>query len=197
VKKVAFIFLCLVTSFSFSQSACDCNPQEIQFSDAYVNTQQVVFLGKTVSVSKGTDYNKATFFIQQLFKGTASQKFDVYFESKDNCSLKFNEGEDWLIYANYKRGKALAVYCSRCRKNVINTNKNVDLTYVKNDLSFDEEVEKLSELLGKQNFSKGITNSETMHNNIIPNGWQRIVLIIVSAVGLVLAYIALDRVFRK
>ena len=180
-----------------AQNACDCNSQEMEFSENYVNNQQLIFLGKTVSINKGTDYNKATFLIQQLFKGTASKKFDVYFDNKDSCALKFNVGEDWLIYANYKQGKALAAYCSRCRKNIINTNRNVDLMYVKTDLSFDEEIEKLNAVLGTQKFSQGITDSETAHNNIIPNGWQRIVLIIISALGLVIAYVFLNKLFKK
>ena len=197
MKKILYLFFCLTTAVSFAQSACDCNPQDMQFSESYVSAQQLIFRGKTVSTAKGTDYDKVTFLIEQLFKGTASQKFDVYFESKDSCSLKFIEGEDWLIYANYKRGKALVKYCSRSRKNVINTNRNVDLLYIKSDLGFDEEIDKLNETLGNQNFSQELTGTETAHNNVIPNSWQRLVLIVASAIGLVIAYLSLNRIFKK
>ena len=189
------MFLLNVKLF-FAQDDCACDEKEMAFSQQYVNSQELIFRGKTIGVTQGTDYDKATFLIIQLFKGTAAQQMDVYFETKNNCSLKFTVGEDWLIYANYKQGKALAVYCSRCRKNIINTNRNVDLMYVKSDISIDDETDELQKILGQQKFSQQITK-DTAHNNIIPNFWQRILLIIFSALGLVVMYVLLNKFLKN
>src|ERR1035437_8458096 len=83
----AFVFQSIV-----SQNNCNCNENEIAFSDAYVNTNQLIFRGKTFSVSKGTDYDKVTFVVGKLFKGTAAKEVTVYIDAKNPCALKFNVG---------------------------------------------------------------------------------------------------------
>ncbi|HKC67659.1 MAG TPA: hypothetical protein VKG26_05475 [Bacteroidia bacterium] len=181
----------------FAQTNCNCNEKEIEFSQGYIDANNLIFRGKTVSTSKGTDYDKVTFTIDKLFKGVAAKQLDVYFDGKNPCALKFNAGEDWLIYANYKSGKPLLVYCSRSRKNVINTNKNIDLMYIKSDITVDDETDKLTELCGLKNFTEPIADTENAHNNIIPTGWQRILLIIFSVIGFAVIYFGLNKVFKK
>ena len=192
------LFLALIFWPAFAQTNCNCNEKEIEFSEAYVNANQLIFRGKTIGTSKGIDYDKVTFTIDKLFKGTSSKQVDVYFDTKNPCKIKFNPGEDWLIYANYKSGKPLLVYCSRSRKNVINTNKNIDLMYVKSDISIDDETDKLIALCGLKPFTDHINNNnETAHNNIIPTGWQRIFLIIFSLVGFVVIYLVMNKLWKK
>jgi len=195
ILYILIFFLSLYTSFS--QDNCNCNEKEIVFSEGYVNANELIFRGKTVSVTKGIDFDKVTFKVNTLFKGVSPQQVEVYFDNKNVCALKFNAGEDWLIYANYKSAKPVVVYCSRSRKNVINTNKNIDLMYIKSDLTIDDETDKLTELCGLKNFTEPITNNEKAHDNIIPTGSQRILLIIFSLIGFALIYFVLNRVMKK
>ena len=187
----------MIFQVSFSQDNCNCNEKETVFSEGYVNSNQLIFRGKTISTAKGTDYNKVTFQVNSLFKGIASRQTDVYFDAKNPCVLKFNPGEDWLIYANYKSGKPVMVYCSRSRKNVINTNKNIDLMYVKSDITIDDETDKLTELYGLKAFTEPIANTESAHDNIIPSGSQRILLIIFSLIGFALIYFVMNKLWKK
>ncbi len=180
-----------------SQDNCNCKESEIAFADGYVNANQLIFRGKTISINKGTDYDRVTFLVNKLFKGVASKQVTVYFDSKNACALKFNAGEDWLIYANYEKGKPFVAYCSRSRKNVINTNKNVDLMYIKSDLNVDDETDKLTELCGLKPFTETMSANENAHSNIIPNGWERIVLILISFVCFVGIYLVLNRYMKK
>jgi hypothetical protein len=197
MRPLLTLLFALFFQFAFTQTNCNCNEKEIEFSEAYVNSNQLIFRGKTVSTSKGTDYDKVTFSVSKLFKGTAAKQVDVYFDAKNPCVLKFNTGEDWLIYANYKSGKPLLAYCSRSRKNVINTNKNIDLMYVKSDITIDDETEKLSELCGLKPVTVPISENEDGHSNIIPTGSQRILLIIFSVIGFALIYFVLNKVMKK
>jgi hypothetical protein len=191
------LFFLFLFQFALPQENCNCNEKEIVFSEGYVNSNQLIFRGKTISTSKGTDYDKVTFLVAKLFKGTAAQQTDVYFDAKNLCTLKFNPGEDWLIYANYKSGKPLLVYCSRSRKNVINTNKNIDLMYIKSDITIDDETDKLTELCGLKTFTEPIANADSAHDNIIPTSLQRILLIICSVIGFTLIYFVLNKVMKK
>jgi len=187
-----FLFQSLV-----SQNNCNCNENEIVFTDTYINANQLIFRGKTISVSKGTDYDKVIFLVSKLFKGISPKQVTVYFDNKNACAFKFNTGEDWLIYANYQKAKPFVAYCSRSRKNVINTNKNIDLMYIKSDITIDDETDKLTELCGLKKFTESMPTNENAHSNIIPNGWQRIVLILISLIGFVGIYIVLNRVGKK
>jgi hypothetical protein len=180
-----------------AQNNCNCNEAEIAFTDTYINSNQLIFRGKTINVSKGTDYDRVVFQVSKLFKGVSPKQVTVYFDGKNACAFKFNTGEDWLIYANYDKGKPFVAYCSRSRKNVVNTNKNVDLMYVKSDLSVDDETDKLIAQCGLKPFSESMSSNENAHSNIIPNGWQRIVLILVSLVGFVGIYLLVNRMGKK
>jgi hypothetical protein len=182
---------------AFPQNNCNCNENEIAFTDAYVNANQLIFRGKTLGVSKGTDYDKAVFLVSKLFKGIAPKQVTVYFDNKNACALKFTIGEDWLIYANYQKAKPFVAYCSRSRKNVINTNKNIDLMYIKSDISVDDETDKLTELCGLKKFTESMPTNENAHSNIIPNRWQHIVLILISLLAFVGIYLMLNKFWKK
>ena len=197
MRPLLILLFTLLFQAAFMQTNCNCNEKEIEFSEGYVNANNLIFRGKTVSTSKGTDYHKVTFSVDKLFKGTAAKQVDVYFDAKNPCVLKFNIGEDWLIYGNYKSAKPVIAYCSRSRKNVINTNKNIDLMYVKSDITIDDETDKLTELCGLKAFTVPILENEDGHSNIIPTGSQRILLIIFSVIGFALIYFVLNRVMKK
>ncbi|MHB8261189.1 MAG: hypothetical protein ACYDCN_11410 [Bacteroidia bacterium] len=191
------LLFALVFQFVISQNNCNCEDKEIAFSDAYVNSNLLIFRGKTLSVSKGTDYDKVNFEIEKLFKGTADKEVTIYIDAKNPCALKFNVGEDWLIYADYKQAKPFVANCSRSRKNVINTNKNVDLMYVKTDITEDEETAKLTELCGLKAFTQTIPSTENAHSNIIPTSWQRILLIIISLLSCMGIYFMLNKYWKS
>ncbi len=197
LRALYILFFFLLFQSSFSQDNCNCNEKEIAFSEGYIKTNDLIFRGKTISVATGTDYDKVTFLIANLFKGTASQEITVYFDNKNVCALKFNVGEDWLIYANFKRAKPVVAYCSRSRKNIINTNRNIDLMYIKSDITVDDETDKLTELCGLKTFSQSISENENAHNNTIPTGLQQILMIVISALGFVGIYFVLNRFWKK
>lgn len=190
-------FLILNAEFLIAQGSCTCDEKKLAFSESYITAHQLIFRGKTVSVEKGTDFAKANFIITQLFKGSSPKEVTVYFDKKSECNLKINAGEDWIIYANYKQvQKPFVEYCSRSRKNVINTNKNVEVQYIKSDLSVDAESEQLQAQLGQQKFSAQ-AGADNRHSNIIPGFGQRIVLILCSIAGFVLIYFLLNRFILK
>jgi hypothetical protein len=196
--KVFLVFLLLIINCAFSQNSCECGETKLAFSQPYISGHGLIFRGKTISIANGEDFNKVTFAITQLFKGNASKEADVYFDKKGSCQLKFNTGEDWLIYANFKQlEKPYVEYCSRSRKNVINTNKNVEIQYIKSDLTVDAECEVLKEKLGLQNFTTPLKEQGTAHNNIIPSFWQRVVLILCSIAGFIMIYIGTNKLLKR
>jgi len=192
-----FAFCILNSTFLISQNPCTCDETKLAFTQSYITSHALIFRGKTVSVETGEDYGKVAFSVSQLFKGNCPKEITVYFDKKAACNLKINAGEDWIIYANYKQiQKPFVEYCSRSRKNVINTNKNVDLQYIKSDLTVDDESDKLIEQLGQQKFARQ-SEEDNRHNNIIPNFWQRIILILLSIAGFVIIYFGLNRLLKK
>ncbi|MEO8759903.1 MAG: hypothetical protein ABI388_02495 [Bacteroidia bacterium] len=197
MRRLYILFFIIIFQTSFSQDNCNCNEKENDFSETYINANQLIFRGKTISVTKGTDYDKVTFLVNNLFKGIASKQLDVYFDNKNTCALKFNVGEDWLVYANYEKAKPVMLYCSRSRKNIINTNKNIDLMYIKSDITIDDETDKLTEICGLKNFSEPLSVNTNAHNNIIPTGYQQILLIIFSLIGFVVIYFLLNKFWKK
>jgi hypothetical protein len=69
--------------------------------------------------------------------------------------------------------------------------------YVKSDITIDDETDKLTELCGLKTFTESITNNESAHDNIIPTGLQRILLIIFSLIGFALIYFVLNKLWKK
>ncbi|MGZ3864037.1 MAG: hypothetical protein ACXVPE_02745 [Bacteroidia bacterium] len=196
--RTFFLCSCLfILASAFSQS-CECDESKNAFSQQYISSHGLIFRGKTVSIAEGEDFNKVTFVITQLFKGSCPKEIDVYFDKKGKCQLKFNTGEDWIIYANFKQmQKPYVEYCSRSRKNVIITNKNVEVQYAKTDLTVDAECEKLREQTGIQNFTSQAKEENNLHSNIIPGFWQRVGLILCSAAGFVLIYFGANKLMKK
>ena len=190
-------FLILNSAFLIAQTACNCDESKIAFSESYINSHQLVFRGKTVSLENGEDYAIAHFSVSQLFKGSCPKEITIYYDKKNECNLKIGAGEDWLIYANFKQlQKPFVEYCSRSRKNVINTNKNVERQYIKSDLSVDAECQKLQEQLGLHNFSAQMPD-DNRHRNVIPTFWQRIILILLSIAGFIVIYFLLNKFLKK
>lgn len=199
-KLLSFLILpfCILNSASLiSQSTCTCQENELLFTENYIKQHALIFRGKTVLVEKGGDFAKAHFVVSQLFKGSCPKEITVYFDKRSECSLKMAAGEDWLIYANFKQlQKPFVEYCSRSRKNVVNTNKNVEVQYIKSDLSVDAESEKLAMQLGAQKFAAQ-SEEDNRHSNVIPNFTQRIVLILASIAGFLLIYFLLNKFLKK
>ena len=195
---IIFFFCILNSTFLISQSSCGCDEKKLAFSQSYAAEHKLIFRGKTLSISLGEDFSKVTFIVTQLFKGRCSKEVDVYFDKKSACQLKFNTGEDWLIYADYQQiEKPFVAYCSRSRKNVINTNKNVEIQYIKSDLTVDAECENLQRQFGLQNFSSLEKEENNFHSNIIPSFWQRIVLILCSVAGFVMIYFGVNKLTKR
>jgi hypothetical protein len=69
--------------------------------------------------------------------------------------------------------------------------------YVKSDLTVDDEVDKLTSLYGLKTFTVPLSENENAHNNIIPTGWQRVLLIIISLIGFALIYFVMNKLWKK
>lgn len=138
----------------------------------------------------------AHFTVTQLFKGSCPKDVTVYFDQKSGCSLKVAGGEDWLVYANFKQvQKPFVEYCTRSRKNVVNTNKNVEVQYIKSDLTIDQECDRLQQQLGTHQFAAQ-SEKDNRHANVIPDFWQRVMLILASIAGFIVIYLLVNRFLR-
>lgn len=195
--RFLFLSCCMIHTFSSYSQSCNCEESKLVFSQSYIQSHQLIFRGKSVSVAEGEDFARAVFSVTQLFKGNSPKEVTVYFDKKSECRLKIAAGEDWIIYANYKQlQKPFVEYCSRSRKNVINTNRNVEMQYIKSDLTVDAESERLQEQLGLQRYAAQ-ASEDTRHSNIIPDFWQRVMLILASIAGFVAIYFLVNRFLKK
>jgi hypothetical protein len=191
LKKILF----LVASLFYFSVIIPCDCENIPaLSLNYTNKQELIFHGHISKISECRDgIGKASFTIINLYKGISTEKIDLYFDCGNECDFKFSEGEQWIIYANFEQvGKPKVFKCSRSRKLIENEAK-VKSLYVEEGLSFDEELEFLDKNFSKKTFLAKNENAELSHRNQIPIGNSRIVLILVSLLGLLLIYFIIHK----
>ncbi len=83
--------------------ACDCGYNTNSLIENY-NSFNAVFKGKVVSIdyieTNNKKYDQITFSVFKNFKGAENKQIIVYEDSYSNCSIKFNIGEEWFVWAN-------------------------------------------------------------------------------------------------
>ncbi|HZX00668.1 MAG TPA: MYXO-CTERM sorting domain-containing protein [Bacilli bacterium] len=97
--------------------ACKCVPPPPVATA--VEGATAVFAGKIVSVSREADQMKpivAKFSVSKSWKGSVGQEVEVRTNSSSAaCGLSFEEGAEWLVYADTKEEKLTASICSRSK----------------------------------------------------------------------------------
>lgn len=100
--------------------ACSC-VAKLEISDS-LNKADTVFAGKALSVKekgfsllKQTDNPiEVTFEVKEVWKGHVTQQLTVYSAmSSVSCGYTFEQGQDYLVFANANDGKLKTGICSR------------------------------------------------------------------------------------
>ena len=115
MKKHFLFFLLLFSNYSFS---CEC-PALQPISKELCKNYNVIFYGKVDSVSVCGDNGISTayFSIKELYKGAVSEKVKINFDCATSCLMSFEKGEEWIIYASFRKFDILSVnICEHSRK---------------------------------------------------------------------------------
>lgn len=118
LAQILFIIL-LVTIGEQTVSACSCG--EISTRKQFRSANSV-FVGQVVTIKTGSnldaardgDLYVAIFNVLQTCKGPSRGEFPVYFDpGLFGCSVNFQEGEKYLVYASHKGEFFFDAFCSR------------------------------------------------------------------------------------
>lgn len=175
-------------AFSFSLStlvACDC--ETIPISVQSIASSELIFLGKVVAISGCDKTSKASFSIQELFRGKAFANIEIEFDCTSDCQMSFSPGQTWIIYAKYKTyGKAEVFFCGYSRQQF--ANEKDDYNSVAQGMNFDDEKKWLENNVGVQTLNEKNPMADDLHENIHPNGYQILYYLGFGFVGLIVIY---------
>lgn len=177
----------------FFSNACQCPLTVLSIEEC--NKYDIIFKGKILSVNDcGDKFGEALFEVDELYKGVIAKEFVVLFNCKEECFQKFNAGEEWIIYSNYKQvDKAMMNWCSRSRKYFKNEKEDFYTVNYGND--YFDEVKFLREKLGNHRTLANTPNLEANRNQI-PDKTQFVVILICSLLGIILFYWLFNKFFR-
>lgn len=185
--------LLLFSLFSKIIFAYECPPNK-QISIDLFNNYDVIFLGKIDSVASPSDrtYSTVYFLINELYKGTAKEYQEVNYDCSSSSMMSFSKGEEWLIYANYKKFNLLTVtLCSHSRKYF--TNNYQDYYQIEAQRTFDEEKIFLKTTLRTHTFIKNNEllqeqGGELLNRNKQPSGIVKLLLLLISLITVVIIF---------
>lgn len=188
------VSLCLCFSFYLSVNACQC--PLTQLNEAETNKYDIIFKGKITQVNLQKEKSELLFTITELYKGTITEQFTILVNNLDECKLEMREGDEWLIYTNFKQvTNAQLNFCSRSRKYFKNSKE--DFFTVNSGLTYDEEIRYLQKTMGLHKcLKKNLDQTDVEHRNIIPTSTQFVVVILCSIVGLVFFYWLINRFLK-
>ncbi|MDZ4665123.1 MAG: hypothetical protein SGJ15_09625 [Bacteroidota bacterium] len=190
MKFRSIILFLLLSKFTFP---CQC-PHSV-LTKAECNTYDIIFRGTVLSVA--TCDNKpgvAIFKIKDLYKGALTEQFKVIFSCDEECSYQFKEGEEWIIYSNFKQiDRAKLDWCSRSRRLIKNVKE--DYYVVTHGNTYDEEAKFLQDSIGIHRLLKQQLNPEELKNKL-PSPNQQIIIIICSLTCLILFYYLFNKFFK-
>lgn len=171
---------------------CECPPSGL--SRAECKKYEIIFKGKVLSSKTCDDRpGEAVFEVQELYKGNAQRKFTVLYKCDSECAMKFTEGDEWVIYSNYKQmGNAMMDWCSRSRKYFKNDNEDFYTVNYGND--YYDEVKFLQDSLGIHRLIQG--DQTDASRNRIPGVTLTIILVVASLLCIVLFYWIFNRYFK-
>lgn len=185
-------FFAISLFFTHILFACECPVLE-PISKDNISRYDIVFDGRVDSVSTCDSVGLAQvyFTINELYKGSVYCTLSLNFDCSSECLMSFTKGEEWLIYASYKKFDFLAInLCSHSRKHFDNDAE--DFYMMAAQRTFAEEKQFL-----KENMSAAACLSEEnavletdigMHNKQ-PSGLNKILLLIISLAAMVVVYI--------
>jgi len=178
---------------NFSSKACQCPLTALNMEEC--NKYDIIFKGKILSVKDcGDKFGEALFEVEELYKGVVAKEFIVLFECNVECAMKFNPGEEWVIYSNYKQvDKAIMGWCSRSRKYFRNEKEDFYTVNYGND--YYDEVKFLREKLGNHRPLANQPNMEANRNQL-PDKTQFVVILICSLAAIILFYWLFNKFFR-
>ncbi len=191
--KILLFFL-LFNCISFYTKGCQCPLTLLSIEEC--SKYEIIFKGKIISVKNcNQNFGEAIFEVEELYKGNATKQFKVLFECGIECALKFNEGEEWLIYTRHKQiDNALMDWCSRSRKFFKNEKEDFYTVTYGND--YYDEVKFLREKLGSHRLLVATKNAAE-NRNVRPTGNQTIVILISSIIFLLLFYWLFNKWYKK
>jgi hypothetical protein len=184
----------LVILTSYLASACQCPTTRLSMEEC--NKYDLVFKGRIDSLSSCMDKKGHAFFkISELYKGLATERFEVLIDCEGECAQVLNVGEEWIVYANYKQAtNAKLDWCSRSRRFI--KNEKEDFYAVNNGATYDQETEFLRTNLGLHKPLKPIENQRIGEPNQLPTQKEFIVYLLLSIVGLVVFYYLFNKFFK-
>lgn len=191
-------FILLIFSFLILHStfliACQCPITKLSLEEC--DKYGIIFRGRIINDTL-LEFKKGevTFEITELYKGVIQSQFKVLFDSGDECAQKFNAGEEWIIYSNYKQANnAQMDWCSRSRKYF--KNEKLDFYAVTYGNGYDDELKFLREKLGLHKPLGAPEVKPDWQGNKLPTQMEFIVLLLLSIVGVVV-FIYLVKRFLK
>ncbi|CAN5906116.1 hypothetical protein BH11BAC7_BH11BAC7_33720 [soil metagenome] len=184
-----FLFL-LIAANVF---ACKCESQP--FTMEGIKQYELIFTGTVVAISGCDKTSKATFTVNELYKGKCFENVAVEFDCSSSCGMSFQPGETWIIFATYKKyGEPEVNLCSHSRRKF--ADEKDDFYLQTSGLSFIDAATFLKKNLGIHAVNTKNVEAEQHHENIRPDGSQTLLYLGAGLLALV-AFYFLGRKFFK
>lgn len=99
--------------------ACSCptiGSEEYEINSR-LKTGSAVFSGEVLEIVSKPDYRNVTFRVKEFWKGYLSTKFTVATDpTTSSCSIDFEKGKSYLVFASQWNGRPHTSACSRNRE---------------------------------------------------------------------------------
>ncbi len=188
LKNILTTLLLVASATAFS---CQCPSLTPITKDACAN-YNVIFSGFVDSVSACDDKEGsiAYFTIDEAYKGNVAQQVQVLFDCASSCLMSFAHGDNWIIYANYKKFDVLEVsLCEHSRKLFADVSQ--DIYMIAAQKTFAEEKEFLKNTLGTIPFKE--SSQQVTGRNEQPSGINKLILLAISFSAMALVYFIIKR----
>lgn len=191
------IIVLLMFVFAGLQSVYACKCAELApFSRVALSKYDVIFVGKVVAVSGDDIEAKASFRVDELYKGECYQQITVQYDAETDCAMNFVPGDTWVIYGKWVAyGMPRVDICSYSRLKM----KDGQTDYYADGIraSYESEVKWLKDSLGIQPYIDPAQHKDLGHKNEIPGATQAIVYLIAGFGGLAIIFYFVRRLFKR
>ena len=166
-KKMNSVFVLAILLSGLKANACDCGNGLLTL-DA-IKSSELIFLGDVSAVSGCNGTSKATFNVQELFRGKCYRNVAVEFDCSSDCQMSFAPGQTWIIYATYKKyGEPEVKFCSYSRQLIAGEDYNT----IAHGMDFNAEKSWLEKNLGLHELNIKAPGDDQHHENIRPEGYE-------------------------
>lgn len=194
MKKI-ILFLFFITSFN-PLFPCEC-PTFSPITKEATTNYDVIFFGYVDSVSACDKKGSAVtyFTVSELYKGRVQKNVAINFDCLSECLMSFEKGQEWLIYATYKKFDYLTVnICSHSRKRFVNEAEDFYIMAAQRTITKEQQF--LKESLGMQSLpqegGQPIVTDIGTHNEQ-PSAISKLVLLIISLLAMVVVYFIMKK----